>query len=187
MVLPVKVFDQTREQDPTTIAKAIECAIDHGVQIINLSLAVPNGSTKLNQTILKAIHKNIPVIASAGNDGRNELPFPANMEPVISGIARDMNNVDVAFSNYSTRKKSVSAPGAHIKVVNNHFVSGTSFATAFVTGTIALMKSSNKDIDIKNIQEALYNTSIDGKAFSYGLIQADRAISQETKKLLLVS
>ncbi len=141
LILPVKVFDKNREQDPAIVARAIEWAIDNSAQVINLSLAVPNESIELKQAILKAINKNIPVIASVGNDGLNKLPSPANMEPVISVIARDINNVDVAFSNYSSIKKSVSAPGVHIKVGNNNFVSGTSFATAFVSGTVTLIKS----------------------------------------------
>ncbi|MFC4768487.1 S8 family peptidase [Effusibacillus consociatus] len=180
-ILPVKVMDEKKEQDPAIVAKGINLAIENGAQVINLSLAVPNESPELKQAILHATNKGIPVIAATGNDSREELPFPANMSSVISVIARDINNVDVAFSNVSSCKKSVSAPGVHLRTEDG-FKSGTSFAAALVTGTVSLIKSSREDLDVKTIQAILEQTSVDGSDFSYGLIQADQAVSQATEK-----
>lgn len=119
-----------------------------------------------------AINNTTDVTDATGNDGIEELPFPANMSSVISVIARDINNVDVAFSNVSSCKKSVSAPGVHLRTEDG-FKSGTSFA-----------RFTNEECEGKprcqNYSNNFRRTSADGNDFSYGLIQVDQAVAEAT-------
>lgn len=174
-ILPIKVIDKSGEQNPKILANAIEWAITNGANVINISLGMPNENNDVEREISKAIKKNIAVVCSAGNSSNYTLSFPAKMSSVISVVARDINNVDVGFSNRAN-KKSFSAPGVHIKIIDNNFVSGTSYASAFVTGVVSIMKSIDINIKLETIKEILKETSVDGNYFSYGLIQADKAI-----------
>ena len=179
-ILPIKVIGKSGEQNPKTLAKAIEWATDNGANVINISLGMPNENIDVEREISNAIKKNIIVVSSAGNSSNDMLSFPAKMNSVISVVARDINNVDVGFSNRAI-KKSFSAPGVHIKTVDNRFVSGTSYAAAFVTGVVSIIKSIDINIKLVTMVEILKETSMDGNYFSYGLIQADKAITELKK------
>lgn len=179
-ILPIKITDQSEKiSSSKIITDGIEWALNHNADIINISLGLPDNNVVEN-SINKAIYKGVPVIASAGNTGENNLSFPAAMDKVISVIARDINNVDVGFSNRSSCKKSFSAPGVNLKI-NEHEFSGTSYSAAFVSATVALMKLEKPDLDVDTIISILEKTSVDGNNYSYGLIQADKALLQIRK------
>lgn len=176
LILPVKVIEKDQELNPELVAEGIEWAIIHGAQVINLSAGMPNENNSIKKAINKAIDLNIPVISSSGNNGNSYLSFPSSMESVISVMARDINNIDASFSNKDINKRSFSAPGVYIKVEEN-YVSGTSYAAAFVTGTVSLIKSVKTDITIATIINLLKKTAVDGNIYSYGLIQTDKLMS----------
>lgn len=180
-ILPIKIIDKTTGQKSTILAEAIRWSIKNKADVINISLGMETDDECVKSEINNAIKLNIPVICSAGNNGNsNKLLFPANMNNVISVVSRDINNIDVGFSNKS-EKKSFSAPGVNIKTINNKFVSGTSIATPFVSGIVGIAKGLNHDIQLKTLLEIMQKTSVDGNYFSYGLIQADKIISEIQK------
>lgn len=141
--MPIKIIDNSSEAKPEDLAKAIEVAIEKKVNVINISLGMVNVNQKVREQVLSAISKNISIVSSAGNVGE-DLLYPASEEKVFSVIARDINNVDVAFSSKGT-KKSFSCPGVHIKIDSKHYVSGTSFACSFLAGTISIIKENKND------------------------------------------
>jgi subtilisin family serine protease len=182
-ILPIKVIDSNDLSNPQILAKAIQIAVNHKVDLINISLGMKNKNDQVDKEINRAFKNNIPVVSSAGNYG-GELFYPAREEKVISVIARDINNIDVAFSNKGIKKKSVSAPGVHLRIDNNTYVTGTSFATALVTGTLSLGKEIDNSVSIDTLNSSLYRSCADGNQYSYGLISLPKFLEniRENKK-----
>jgi subtilisin family serine protease len=91
-----------------------------------------------------AKRKGVTVIAAAGNDGQEALYYPGALPHVIAVGAVDERDDVAPFSTYG-RQVSFVAPGTNIysTFLGNEYAhsSGTSHATPFVTGGVALLKS----------------------------------------------
>lgn len=88
------------------------------------------------------------------------------------------------FSGYGANV-TIAAPGKDIWVTlpenDKEFVDGTSASTAFVTATVALMKSSNPNLTPKEIKQILINTAskidaISDKCQAKGCLNVAQAI-----------
>lgn len=173
-ILPIKAIDNSENGEVSHIKSAIDYAISEDADIINLSLGFNNLSKEIEEAVNVAIEKEIPIVSAAGNN-EGSLMYPASNEKVFSVIARDINNIDVAFSNKGI-KRSYSAPGVHIKVDEEQYVSGTSFACSFVTASIAIIKENKKDVKIEDINNLLSKSSVDPNKYSYGVIKVDKLL-----------
>ncbi|WP_153061875.1 S8 family serine peptidase [Moorella sp. Hama-1] len=75
-ILPLRVFDLNRYADTYLVAQAIYYAVDHGAQVINLSL----GSSQYSQAVADAVayagEHGAVVVAAAGNDS-GPVSYPA--------------------------------------------------------------------------------------------------------------
>lgn len=171
-----------RRSDAATIAKAIDYCIREGVDILNLSFAGGDDGL-VNKVVRKAIDQGIVVVASAGNGGRGAAPaFPAALENVIAVTAVDQRESIFNSANRGTYID-LAAPGVDILTTSPrgafNVASGTSLATAHVTGVIALLMSLNRQGFDSNI---LNNTAIDLGApgqdpeYGHGLINVERAL-----------
>ncbi|MBI5412958.1 S8 family serine peptidase [Candidatus Peregrinibacteria bacterium] len=190
-IMPLRALNgvgDTGNGDPTTVVKAVNYAIDHHVDVINMSFI----GKKLNQDLINAIRRayevGITVVAAAGNEGNGNMidgdldwspRYPVCLdgpqgEPwwVIGVAAVDESNRKARFSSYGTRCIDISAPGVHIPstlVVHPAITgfdtlfggsfSGTSLAAPQVTATVALMKSLKPDLTPKQIYDILTSTS----------------------------
>lgn len=173
-IVPIKVVDDSEYANESDIIKALKYALDENVDIINISLGINKNSIELDEILNECFENNVAIVSSAGNNS-GELMYPAANERTFSVIARDINNIDVMFSNKSL-KKSYSAPGVHIKIDDSNYVNGTSFACSFITGTISIIKEYEKDISLEKISELMKQSSIDSNKYSYGIIQIDKLI-----------
>jgi hypothetical protein len=103
---------------PITIATAIKKLTDEHVRIINLSLGGDSLSFVEADALQYAINAGVLVVASAGNDGRSEVSYPAAyLQPPNGKLgyglavgASDVNDARASFSNYGERLSLV-APG----------------------------------------------------------------------------
>jgi thermitase len=142
-VMPVKVLDAQGSGDDTVIAAGIVWAVDHGAQVINLSLGGPGSSDPLTAAIGYATGKGAIVVAAAGNSGTTTPFYPAADPRAISVAATTVADRRYAWSNFGAWVN-VAAPGCNIAPLlagGYGWFCGTSSATPVVVGLIALERS----------------------------------------------
>lgn len=175
-ILPVRVIleasdpsrDKARESRGTALADGIRWAADHGADVINLSLgddsasAHPEGGE--DAAIQYALKKGAVVVASAGNGGEkgDHISYPAAYPGVIAVAAVDRYGTHAAFSTrhwYAT----VSAPGVDIVVPapdRHYYIEwGTSAASAFVSGAVALVRAAHPGLTPAQVKTLLTDTA----------------------------
>ncbi len=159
-VLSVKVLNSDGVGDSFTIAKGIVLAVDQGADIINLSLGGFSSSAAMDQAIQYAKSKDVLLVSAVGNDGTEGVLYPARHKDVIAVSSVDAKSRISSFASYGP-EVDLAAPGVGIVTAweDNHFVefSGTSIATAFVSGALAHELSKSPSQNKKGVLEALYS------------------------------
>lgn len=176
----VKVLNKEGKSDIETVVRGIEWCIEKEVNIINISFGFEVNHEKLEKIIQKALSKDIIIVASSGNTLGLRVDYPAKYEGVISVSALNPNLQRSSISGKG--KIDYAAPGVNILTTdskgNYSKFDGTSFATAFVSGTIGtLISNTEEKITNKNLHNFLKKYVVDlGKEgfdeeYGYGLIQ----------------
>lgn len=165
-IMPIQVLDANGQGSNLTIAAGIQWAMQHGANVINLSLGGydPSSSHYLDSVIQKAIDAGIVVVAAAGNDNASTDRFcPAHVNGVICVSAVDANDKKASFSNYGSNV-SLAAPGVNIKSAGRSgyvSMSGTSMAAPYVSAAAALVKATDMGATPASVKQALQNASDD--------------------------
>ena len=142
------------------INTGIKWAVDHGADVINMSLGIRHtgGGLPHADVIRYALAKNVAVVAASGNDGTAERYYPGALAGVVAVGAADEEGQVAAFTSYGAAI-TVIAPGSRIYSSFAHqryaYASGTSQAAPFVSGAIALMKSFALGRGVKLTHEAI--------------------------------
>ncbi|MEU7056496.1 type VII secretion-associated serine protease mycosin [Streptomyces sp. NPDC046197] len=177
-ILPVRVIledaDSARARARTTrgnaLADGIRWAADHGADVINLSLGDDSDSAHPepaeDEAVQYALKKGVVVVASAGNGGDkgDHISYPAAYPGVIAATAVDRYGTRASFS---TRRwyATVSAPGVDIVIADpdHRYYEGwgTSAASAFVSGAVALIKAAHPRLTPAQIKKLLEDTARD--------------------------
>ena len=211
-IIPLKVLDDSGSGGIYEIAEALLYAsgnegnydrepLGQPVDIINLSLGAPRYSSYFEEAINNVLAEDIILVAAAGNDGQENLLYPAAFDGVISVGASDFNYPDepglAPYSNYR-EDLDIIAPGGNVSTDSNNngfadgvlspginngvyeylFMEGTSMAAPHVSGVIGLMLS--QGINRSGILDIIKNTSIELGSYPYeaGLINAYWAVNQ---------
>ncbi|HSW58783.1 MAG TPA: S8 family serine peptidase [Dehalococcoidales bacterium] len=149
-LLDVQVAESDGTTDALKVAKGIIWAADNGAQIINISIVVSRPYSQLEYAVQYAWAKGCLIVAAAGNEGNSEPMYPAGYTQVLAVGASDQTN---RLADWSARGNWVdlAAPGVNIFSVlpgkSYGFRSGTSFATALVSGSAALLYAGVADRD----------------------------------------
>jgi serine protease len=151
--------------------------------IINLSLGGSQFSVAEQATIDEVIQSGAIVVAAAGNQGQEQVNYPAAYKDVIAVGATDINGEIAPYSNsgafidvvapggycLSTHCtngiRSLSAMGAIREGSDSRqsawkSISGTSMATAHVTGLLAVVRSYLPSLDAKQLHQLLRSQAI---------------------------
>lgn len=188
MLMPVKVLDCNGSGLQSDVAKGIDHAVSNGADIINMSLASGSGTQTLKNAVKSAHDADVTIVASSGNDGINQVSYPAAYPEVIAVGATDDPPDQLkraTFSNYGPALDLV-APGVSIcsTVWDNGYAcgDGTSFSAPIVSGVAALLLSAHPTFTPDDVWLALTCSARDlgssgfDKKHGYGMVQAADAI-----------
>src|SRR6185312_7108695 len=105
-IMPVRVLDASGEGDEATIARGFRYAVNHGAQVINLSLEfLPSQVSKGSEIpqIVSAVgyahRRGVTVVGAAGNDETDQIAYPARAPGVISVGATTRDRCLADYSN----------------------------------------------------------------------------------------
>ncbi len=141
--LPIKITDAGGIL--TKSYEGITYAADHGCAVINCSWGGVGGG-QMGQDVINyaTINKNALVVCAAGNDGLDEVFYPAAYKYVISVANTKSDDRRSTSSNYNYTVD-VCAPGENINStwpVNGYSSqTGTSMSAPCVSGAAAIVKS----------------------------------------------
>lgn len=154
---------------PEELAAAIVDCMTAGARVINLSAALAQPSAKGYQELEEALDyaggRNVITVAAAGNQGTIGSSAITRHPSVIPVIASDLEGRPSEESNLgsSIGKRGLSAPGDSITSLGvdgrSYTFGGTSAATPFVTGAIALLWSEFPTASAAAVRLAVVQTS----------------------------
>jgi len=202
--MPVQVANKQGLMTITSVLDGILYALYQGADVINISLGMEFAGTlpdnvqrdlqdnhfkeeeRLWNEVMKISNKhNAIIVVAAGNEnmlaGINPLSRPKSFI-IVSAVDKSNREFHkVGFSNYGDYS-TVSAPGVGIysTVGSNGFqiMDGTSMAAPIVSGTVALMKSLNKELTSEQIICVLQGTGIAVEGKIGNFIQLDKALQK---------
>ncbi|MFD0683105.1 S8 family serine peptidase [Actinomadura fibrosa] len=164
-----------------TIADGMRYAVDHGADVVNLSLGRTYPTRREREAVAYAIRRGVVVVAAAGNGGADrtarrgghtEYSYPASFPGVVSVAAVDAEGRHADFSNRNSAVV-VSAPGVQIIGAGpdgGYWIGdGTSPATAFVSGVAALIRSRHPGLAPALVTQAIVASARDRPARGYDL------------------
>ena len=194
-ILALKYYNPTASglDNLNSTVEALRYAVDNNVDVINYSGGGPEAAVEELRILKEAERKGILVVAAAGNeesniDDKRKAYFPASygLKNIISVTAYDEDLKILSSSNYGRQSVDIFAPGYRIKssLQNGRagYLTGTSQATAFVTGVAALIKSEYPNIPTDKLKEiikasARKEISMEGKCATGGRLDAAAALA----------
>ncbi|MFE6700812.1 type VII secretion-associated serine protease mycosin [Streptomyces sp. NPDC057718] len=183
-ILPIRIPQEANNQAQwltafnSSASEAIRFAADSGAKVINISMAVEQGSRDLDESVAYALSKGSLVFAGVGNDAKkgNEALFPAATPGAVGvgAVGRDLARAD--FSQYGAQvdlaapgEEMVHACGGGSGLCES---SGTSDATAIASASAALIWSKHPDWTNNQVLRVMLNTAggpVSGKKRSDGI------------------
>lgn len=185
------VLDSTGTGDVATAVEAIDYAVTHGAQVINLSWGTDAESLTLRDAIARAGQQGVLVVCSAGNSGRNidgvpYYPAAYDLPNLIAVAATDSTDNLTSWSNWGATHVTVAAPGVNIlttKLGGDYWtINGTSAAAPLVSGVAGLVKTLNLRLDAADTRTVIVNgtrhtAALEGKVSSGGVVSAAGALN----------
>jgi subtilisin family serine protease len=157
-IMPVKVLGADGRGNDADLVEGIRWAVDHGADVINMSLGGPGGSSAIDYATLYAHgydesfehaypQNDVVLTAAAGNDAAAMPNYPAAAFGVLGVTATDHAGSFAWFSNHGPWID-IAAPG--IDVTSTALTAGpnsgtgagtgTSFSSPIVAGVAALVR-----------------------------------------------
>jgi len=195
-LMPVKALDSSGYGSYAAVAAGITYAVDHGANIINLSLGGPDDSITLADAVQYAYSHNRLMVAAAGNTYGAVL-YPAAYPQVVAVAATDSFDELYSASAFGPQLD-IAAPGVEVYStypanIYNYLwpscygryycsLTGTSMAASHVSGLAALLWSFDHSLTADRVRAVIQSTADDlgtpgrDDYFGYGRINAARAL-----------
>ncbi|HTP06982.1 MAG TPA: S8 family serine peptidase [Anaerolineae bacterium] len=144
-IMPIRVLNSDGVGTYWEVAAGVRYAVDHGAQVINMSLSAPRLPPSLQDALDYATAHGVIVVTAAGTGSGPNYPA-AYANPLVLGVgASDKGDIPAAFSGGRSIDTDVYAPGMDIysSYPYNGYVygSGTSMAAAIVSAEAALLRA----------------------------------------------
>ena len=150
------------------IAAGIVWAADHGADVINLSMAGPQSTRILKEAVRHALDADALVVAATGNTGTRRTQYPAGHDGVV-GVSATNHSGDFAYYSSHGAAVDVAAPGHEVAATwwrsgsaeQYAAASGTSGASALVSGAAALVRAAHPSLNQATVAERLRGSARD--------------------------
>lgn len=144
-IMPLKAFQADGTGYLSDVLRAVYFAVQNSANVINMSFNFPTYSSEMAQAAKFAVRHQAICVASAGNDGKEEMVYPAGLASVMGVGSTANDDTRSTFSNYGDDLVWVAAPGEGV-ITTYPFGTyaagwGTSFSTPMVSGAAALLLS----------------------------------------------
>lgn len=191
-LMSLRVLDNTGTGDIADAVEAIDYAVAHGAQVINISWGTTDESAALKDAIRRALRRDVLVVCSAGNDGLDVdttpyYPASFDLRDLIAVASTDNHDQLASWSNYGRRSVAVGAPGINIlttQMGGGYWnVTGTSASAPLVSGIAGLVKTLYPWVDSKDAVQAIEDgakqvMSLRHKVSSGGVARGSAALEQ---------
>ncbi|GLZ81815.1 hypothetical protein Afil01_66220 [Actinorhabdospora filicis] len=192
-ILPVQVTSGGAEFVAGPMVEGIRWAADSGAKIINVSLTGGSASDTEIEAVKYALGKGAVVIAGTGNDPSAGVGAPANLPGVVAvaGVGQDGKIWEKSATGPGTV---LVAPAVDVMGITPDNPgtdpgytkgSGTSIATALVSGVAALVAAKYPGISGPDLINRLVSTAADAGApgrddvYGTGLVDAEAALTKD--------
>ncbi len=156
------------------LARAVEQAVQHGAQVINISGGQRSSTDEADDLLARAIRlceeNRVLIVSAAGNDGCECLHVPAAVGSVLAVGAMDKSRRPLKISNWGEeyQRNGVLAPGENILGAvpggGTTLRTGTSFAAPIVAGAVGLLLSvqlrDGKNPDARTVGDAILASAL---------------------------
>ena len=158
----LRVFGEENKAPVSRIIEGIMWAIDHDIDVLNMSFSTNVDSKALHYAIQQAYAAGIVMVAAAGNEG-GTIQYPAAYEEVISVGSVNQKQTLSDFS-ATGDNLDVVAPGEDILSTSYLWgymaADGTSLSAAHVTGLASLILQQNPSLTPAQVKEVLCQSAI---------------------------
>lgn len=169
LVVTDKVDGKATAISPETLAKAIRDSVDnYGASVINVSLGTKKDLPELREAVEYVQKKGALVIAAAGNDGSDELYYPASYDGVITVGSHDK---DMKISSFTQQNSTVDifAPGEDIWLASRngktYGAKGTSYATGFVSAAAVKLWKNAPSLTADEIKGKILESTVENNGW----------------------
>ena len=165
------------------VVEAIYMAINHKVNIINMSFGTTQYSEALHQAIKDANEEGILIIAAAGNTGTEggNVEYPAAF-PEVMAVGAVNSNAELSDISADGKEIDVVAPGENVKTASSFGLetvsSGTSMAAPHVVGLASILWQEDMTKSSQYIKELIMDSAkkLEDNNTTYKLIDIDYAV-----------
>jgi type VII secretion-associated serine protease mycosin len=163
-ILPVRVVSsEAKDKD---IARGIDFAVAHGAKVINMSLGGPGVTPEVIRSVNAAVKADVVLVAGAGNRPEDNKVIAPAVLPQVMAVGAISESGTLSKVSVTGPEVDVVAPGEHIAAGDKNDTysksrTGTSDATAIVSGAAALLRSKYPDMTAKEVVERLESTAVD--------------------------
>ena len=171
------------------VADCIKWCVNKGIDIVSISLGIGEEAhtTELEEACMYAYSKGVIIVAGAGNNGNEknddifDIKIPGSYAHTICVANVDRNTGEI--SEYSSRGYGIDFAGygdgneAYNTKGETYLFSGTSSATPYIAGCIALIKQQLPRLNMIEVYDILkenaikIDNNIKSTKYGYGLIK----------------
>lgn len=178
-IMPLRILNDQGTGKVSDGIEAIRYAVDNGADVINFSSGDRNLVSGEIEAIRYAAERGVVFVSAAGNGSLSSPDYPAKLADK-QGIAVGSVEKNGKFSSFSNEAGNqpldyVVAPGGDgfpedagdiyapvpLSIKGNlySFLTGTSMATPYVTGIVALIKQANPSLSVEAIENIITYTT----------------------------
>lgn len=185
VIMPIKAIGGKGIGEEEHLGRGIRHAVDHGADIIVLSLGLHLYSPYLAEIVAYAESKGVLLVAATGNDGIRSVRYPAAYPSVVAVGGASMTGEYKPEANFGPEVDLIAPWNVYTTANGGGYLNknGTSMAAPQVAAVAALMLGLEPELTPADIRERLRQSAEPlvpnwNQRSGYGLLRADRALSE---------